>query len=50
MRMGGIQNWTDWGMCPTKGFIISDVQPSVLIPGSWSFSLAESVSRYENLS
>jgi len=48
--MGGIQKWTDWGICPTKGFIISDVQPSVLIPGSWSFSSAESVSHDENLS
>lgn len=50
LRMGGIQNWTDWGICSTKGFIISDVQPSVLIPGSWSFNLAESVSHNENVS
>jgi hypothetical protein len=48
--MGGIQNCTDWGICPTKGFVISYVQPSVVIPGSWSFSLAESVSHDENLS
>jgi len=48
--MGGIQKWTDWGICSTKGFIIGDVQPSVIIPGSWSFSLAESVSHDENLS
>lgn len=48
--MGGIQNWTDWGICPTKGFVISDVQPSVVIPGSCSFSLAENVSHDKNLS